>query len=383
MHHEGLAPERLDQLRLLRDSVEAFARDHLSPQRTRALRRRQPEFDPAMHQRFAQQGWLGLLVPEALGGYGLGLAEAAEVAEPLAAALVPEPWVPVAVAAAGLLSHAQASKMRDTLLEKIITGEEIPLVAWQDPTGAMPTEASPFRVIPEGTGWLVEGEAAYCRPGSGASVYLLLAQREGHRCIVICDPGIANLEEVALMQADGTALLRLRARRLVVDSQAVLELADGALETVFDHTLLMNAVELLAVAACMRRLTLDYLKTRVQFGKPIGSFQALQHRAVDLLIQEELGRAVIAEALAALEAQGTPAAARSALASRAKVRAAEAARTIARESMQMHGGVGITDEYDLALYVNRSLALAPWLGTAAMHRARHQRLNPPRFDDQD
>ena len=120
-------------------------------------------------------------------------------------------------------------------------------------------------------------------------------------------------------------------------------------------------------------MSLDYLRTRVQFGKPIGSFQALQHRAVDLYIQQELSSAVLDEALAFLDS-GPDARARAAAASRVKARCSDAALRITREAIQLHGAIGFTDEYDAGLYLKRALTLAAWLGGAAWHRRRYARL---------
>jgi adenosine deaminase len=121
-------------------------------------------------------------------------------------------------------------------------------------------------------------------------------------------------------------------------------------------------------------MTLEYLRTRVQFGKPIGSFQALQHRAVDLYIHKEIAAAVLEEALDRLDRDPEPAA-RGAIASRVKARCADAAAKITRETIQMHGAIGFTDEFDAGLYLKRALTLAAWLGSATAHRRRYARLN--------
>jgi alkylation response protein AidB-like acyl-CoA dehydrogenase len=120
-------------------------------------------------------------------------------------------------------------------------------------------------------------------------------------------------------------------------------------------------------------MSLDYLRTRVQFGKPIGAFQALQHRAVDLHIHGELASAVLEEALAVLD-RGPAAPARAAAASRVKARCAEAATRITREAIQFHGAIGFTDEFDAGLYLKRALVLTAWLGGATWHRRRYARL---------
>jgi alkylation response protein AidB-like acyl-CoA dehydrogenase len=122
-------------------------------------------------------------------------------------------------------------------------------------------------------------------------------------------------------------------------------------------------------------LTLDYLRTRVQFGKAIGSFQALQHRAVDLYMQKELSRAALAAATATLEDGACTPQRRAAAVSGVKARTSQAALAICNEGLQMHGAIGFTDEYDLGLYLNRALVLSAWLGNASMHRRRFAALH--------
>jgi alkylation response protein AidB-like acyl-CoA dehydrogenase len=121
-------------------------------------------------------------------------------------------------------------------------------------------------------------------------------------------------------------------------------------------------------------MTQDYLRTRIQFGKPIGTFQSLQHRAVDLLLQQELTASVVAQALALLDNPDSDASARSALASRVKSRASDAGLQVAREAVQLHGAIGVTDEYDLGLYLQRALVLAAWLGNGTQQRRRYANL---------
>jgi alkylation response protein AidB-like acyl-CoA dehydrogenase len=120
-------------------------------------------------------------------------------------------------------------------------------------------------------------------------------------------------------------------------------------------------------------MSLDYLRTREQFGRPIGAFQALQHRAVDLYIHRDLALAVLDEALSGLD-RGPAAAARAAMASRVKARCADAATRITREAIQFHGAIGFTDEFDVGLYLKRALVLTAWLGGGSWHRRRYARL---------
>ena len=120
-------------------------------------------------------------------------------------------------------------------------------------------------------------------------------------------------------------------------------------------------------------MSVEYMKTRVQFGRPIGSFQALQHRAVDLYIQQQLASAVLDQSLRELDAEPS-ATQRAIIASRVKARCSEAGVRIAREAIQMHGAIGFTDDYDVGLYLKRALVLAAWLGNAVKHRRRYATL---------
>lgn len=374
----AMEAERSDQLRLLADSANAFATGRLPLARARRLRGAKPEFEPAMLAELAGQGWTGLLLPEELGGFGLGFAEAAVVIERVAAQLAPEPLVPVAVLAAGVLRRCAVSEQRDTLLGGIADGSVIPGLAWQNAEGVLDPAAPAFTAVAGRDGWSLSGEARFVRPGSGATHFLLAARAGQGIALFVVESGSAGLKLVAEAQADGSSLARISVKGLRVAAEACLSITTVDFAAAIDDAVLMNAVELLALIRRMRAMTQDYLKTRVQFGKPIGSFQALQHRAVDLLIQEELTAACLDQAIAAFDAGTCTADERSSFASRAKARAAEAATSTAREAMQMHGGIGVTDEYDLSLYVNRTLALSPWLGNAAAHRRRYVRLNPPK-----
>ncbi len=151
--------------------------------------------------------------------------------------------------------------------------------------------------------------------------------------------------------------------------------SEAALGYALDAAILCCAAELTGIMERVLELTFEYLRTRKQFGKPIGSFQALQHRAVDIWIQKELSKAALAAALGHFDAVDATPRQRSLAASSAKSRAADAALTVCKQAVQLHGAIGFTDEYDLSLYFNRVLVLAAWLGNGATHRRRHDALS--------
>ncbi len=371
-------PDRLQQLKILRASALSFATKESPRRRARAWRAKAPGYDRCFWDALAVQGWTGLLVAEAHGGYGQGFAEMAEVVAALAAQVAPEPVVPTLVFAGRVLALAGSNETTTRLLGELADGRTLPAVAWQeDATGTLDFAAPATRLERDGAALLLRGHKGHVRPGAGADGYIVSASCMQGLALVWVPGDTPGLDVSSRLLADGSYAaqlgfdgVRLPGHHLLGAGRIALE----ALARAHDETLVMASVELLALLRCMLSMTLDYLRTRVQFGKPIGSFQSLQHRAVDLLIQQELTAAVVAQAVALLDADGDTAGAataRSAMASRVKARAADAALRVAREAVQMHGAIGVTDEYDLGLYLQRTLVLAAWLGNASMQRRRY------------
>jgi alkylation response protein AidB-like acyl-CoA dehydrogenase len=377
-------PDRLQQLEMLRSSALAFTTKESPASRARALRAKAPGFDLRFWNALATQGWTGLLVPESAGGYGQGFAEMAEVAAALAARAAPEPLTPVLVFAGRLLQGCAGSVTARKLLAEMAEGRALPAVAWQeDASGAASFDrqgrlAEPAAIcVREGANLVLRGGKRHVRPGAGATGYIVTASSsEGAALVWLpapCEGLVRNVDRLA----DGTFAARLQFDNVTVPAEHLLAIgpaAGDALAAAYDETLVLAGVELVAIAGRMLSMTLDYLRTRKQFGKLIGSFQALQHRAVDMLIQQELGSAVVAQALAELD-RGCTGSDRALLAARVKSRCSEAALMIARESIQLHGAIGVTDDCDLGLYVQRALVLSAWLGNAGVQRRRYAALS--------
>jgi len=363
----------------LRESALSFASKESPLARARALRQQLPGFDRSFWAALAEQGWTGLLVPEAQGGYAQGLPEMAEVAGALAAQVAPEPVVPVLVFAGRLLAHAGQGALVNQLLSDLAAGTLLPAVAWQeDLTGAkdQPEHAS-TRLERTADGLQLQGRKRHVRPGAGADGFIVSASGAQGLALVWVPASTAGLSLHSRPLADGSyaaevelADVRVPAQNLLAEGPA----AVAALTRAYDETLVLTSAELLALVRSMLAMTLEYLRSRVQFGKPIGSFQALQHRAADLLIQQELTASVLAQALALLDDPLTSATARSAMASRVKARASDAGLQVAREAVQLHGAIGVTDEYDLGLYLQRALVLSAWLGNGTQQRRRYAAL---------
>ena len=365
------------------DSIEAFrdsARDLLGRQdttaRLRQLRDSVSGFDRTVWQELANAGWLGVMVSEEDGGLGLGIREMAAIAEEVGQHLLPEPLAPVAVQVATILSRCPASALRSELLEHLVSGELVPGLAWQDSLGqlACSSDHSSVSCQREATQMhnvvLLNGEKQFVTPGIGADGWLVFAH-EGPQAVLVWVPArVAGLTLASLRSVDGSIITKLNfdqvrvpATHVLASGRSVCEIIDEA----NDYARVVQAAELLGIMRKTLATTLDYLCTRKQFGKPIGSFQALKHRAVDAYIQVELSSACLQDVLVQIEDGGRL----SALASRAKARCAHAALQVTRMAIQFHGAMGFTDECDVGLYFKRALFCSAWLGNPGRHRQRY------------
>lgn len=363
--------------RLLADSVADFATRGTDLARVRRLRGTSAEYDRTVWKKMAELGWLGILVPERYGGLGLGLAEMAIVARGLARALVPEPLAATAVLAATALAAAENEALKDERLPQLVAGELLPALAWQEQAGGLDCTAIETRATPFEGGFKLNGMKRFIAGAAQADAFLVSARGTGGVLLLWLPREAAGAQLELEPLADGRSFGRLRLDDALVPKSGVAASGAAAVEALgraFDHACAIAAAELAGVMDRALEMSLDYLKTREQFGRPIGAFQALQHRAVDVYIHRELATAVLDETLATLD-RDPAAAARAAAASRVKARCADAAARITREAIQFHGAIGFTDEFDVGLYLKRALVLTAWLGGPSWHRRRYADLS--------
>jgi alkylation response protein AidB-like acyl-CoA dehydrogenase len=343
------AAERAENIAMIRASAGAIVPDS-DLQRIRALRFQEPGFDRTVWREICTLGWPGLRVPEAAGGSGLGMQEYCALLEELGAGLVPEPIIASALAARVLSGD---------LLAQLLAGDKIVLPAWQERANSL--EFAGEARISNGR---VSGRKQFVATAAGADAFLVTT-RDGIAVVDAKAPGMTlTVEPTHDGGSFGTLLL----------SDAPAQIVSGDMEAALDEAALATSAYLLGVAERAFAITLDYLKTRKQFGREIGSFQSLQHRAVDLKIQLALTRASVESAATTLDAEPS-APLRQAAVSRAKARASETALLVTRQSIQMHGAIGYTDEYDVGLFLRKAMVLANLYGSAALHRARYAALN--------
>ena len=357
-------------LRLLRDAAATFARRG-GIERSRALRATRPGMDAAVWTQMAEQGWLGILVPEEFGGQGLGFGEMAVVVEELAKTLSPEPVVASSVLSASLLLASDNDALKRTLLTKIATGESIVGAA----VGGRFAAAVNVTAKASGADAVLNGVAHNVYPALSATDFIVVAKATDGVALYHVPANAAGLSIKDALRADGTFSGTLTFKD--VKAGALLargEKAEAALRRATDAATIMTCAEFYGCMQQTLEITLGYMRTRVQFGKAIGSYQALQHRTVDLWIQKELSMVALADAVRALDDPKATADQVSMAASRAKSRLGDAAHTIGRECIKLHGAIGFTDDYDVGLYLRRAMALNAWLGNPAEHRRRYGKL---------
>ncbi len=344
-----LTYEHQQAIRMIRDSAIAVFPPRGSAARVRELRFRSPGHDPAIYREMCALGWSALRLSEEAGGSGLGVAELVAIGEALGAALAPEPI---------LATAAIAPLFTGSVLAQVLKGQLLVAPAWAETANALDTV--PTTSFAKGR---VNGVKRFVSAG-GAQAFLVEA-REGLALVRRDDPGVAVIEHFT---QDGGVLAEVRL------SDATGTPIEGHLDAALQELTLANAGMLLGTMERMIEITTEYLGTRRQFGQVIGTFQVLQHRMVDLRLQLDISKAVLAQSAATLDAE-SDAALRAMAVSQAAARLSDAAMTVAREAIQLHGAIGMTDECDVGLYARKALSLYNRFGAAAQHRSRYLRLH--------
>lgn len=363
-----MSDDRAESLRMIRDSAAAIAPPGGALTRIRDLRFTSPGFDRTVWQEMAALGWTGLTVPEAEGGSGLGLSEFCALLEELGAGLVPEPLIHAALSTtllAGVLAESKTitgGGMAGEVLAAMLDGSALALTAWQEKPNSLDVPGTP-------------GAARLFIPGAaGATHFLVPVSENGKLALYMQDAAGADLTLEPTQDGGEYGTLRPAGGTRIADDIGSL------IEKALDDASLATAAYLLGVMDRAFAITLDYLKTRQQFGKIIGTFQSLQHRAADLKIQVSLTRASVEAAAATADAGVAPKARRAAIA-RAKHRASDAVMLVTRQAIQLHGGVGYTDEHDIGLYLRKAMVMANQFGGAALQRKRFMAAAPSINED--
>ena len=313
---------------------------------------------------FGDMGLAGVIIPEAFGGSGLGAVEAGVVAEAIGRNLTPSPFLSTGLLAARALIDGGSDAQQSAWLPRFATGEAIAALAVDEGAKHRPDRIQ-TRAERSGNGFRLNGAKALVVDGHVADVLIVAARTDDGVGLFLVDPGAGGVRIERTLMVDAHNAARIELSDVRVDADALLGVADG---TLLDRVLQLGrgavAAEMSGAAQAAFDQTLTYLRDRTQFGRAIGEFQALQHRAAHLYAEIEITQAIVLKALQALDA-GAPDA--DLLVSAAKARAGKSGELAVQEAVQMHGGVGMTDEFDVGLYMKRMRVAAELFGDAGYH----------------
>jgi alkylation response protein AidB-like acyl-CoA dehydrogenase len=361
-----------DEQRLLQESAEKLVAQLGGPAALRAVRDTEDGFDRARHRAVAEAGWLAVMVPERLGGLGLGTTELALVLEQAGRGLMTEPICAAAVSAYAI-GTGRAATGSTAILEELVAGERIILPALQDPA-APEEDRERIAAMHYHYGYQLTGRRSAVPQAGSADAFLIDAATADGSILVIVPSDLHGVSVSSAATVDGVAngTVDFSEASTMGDEWLIAgaKQGDSLAAAACDRLLLGTSAEMLGVMEQALDLALGYVKTREQFGRPIGSFQALQHRAVDAHIQMELTRSLLFQVCGAFDAgRGSRA-----MAAAVKARASAAVLEVTKSVIQMHGAIGFTDEYDAGLYLRRAMTLSARYGNAAWHRARYAAL---------
>jgi len=356
---------------MLRDSARDFMAENAPPAALRALRDQRSDdgFSRDLWAKFADMGFTGVLVPEAHGGLGLGHVEAGVVMAQIGANLSASPLLGSGIAAVSLLKHAGSAAQQAAWLPKLTTGEAIATIAVDEGRKHRPLHTA-MRAERAGDGWVLDGAKTFVLDGHVADAWLVVARSAGQPgdaaglSLFIVPRGTAGVAVERTVMVDAHNAARLSFSQVALPADALLGTAgEGAapLQAALDAGRAAAAAEALGLAEEVFDRTVQYLKERKQFGKLIGEFQALQHRAAHLYSEIEITRAAVLRAQQLLD-EASPKA-REAVAV-AKARAGRTAARAVQEGVQMHGGMGMTDAFDIGLFMKRARVLDELWGDA-------------------
>ncbi len=331
-------------------------------------------FGHALWKQFAELGFTGILVDEADGGLGMGHVEAGIVLEEIGRNLTPSPFLTSSVMAATALGGASA-ETKGRYLPGLLSGDSVFAVAIDEGAKHRP-ERIATRARRAGNGFSISGAKAFVVHGGSADMLVVAARTAGsdedHDGITLfaVPRDASGLSQDVVRLVDSSMASHVKLDNVAVDADAVIGEVDGGrelLNRMLNAGRVGAAAESVGVAGGAFDMTTAYLKQRKQFGQLIGEFQALQHRAAHLYSEVEIARAAVIKAQQLLDAGSEKA---DLMVSVAKAKAGKAAGLAVREGVQMHGGIGMTDEYDIGLYMKRDRALAEFMGDLYYHADR-------------
>ena len=365
-----------DDQQMIRDSADGFFRDEAPVSQHRSLRdSAEPDgFSRSVWAKMAEMGFTGVLVPEAHGGADMGHVAAGIIMEAMGKNLSAAPMLSTAVLGATALKHGTAEQQAK-YLPLIARGAHLLALAADEAARHKPAHIA-ATATPSGNGFKLNGVKGFVLDGHAADTLIIAARTSGEVgdtagiTLFLVNPKAGGVKIDRRSMVDSRGAARVTLADVQVDGADVLgAVGEGCaiLEKMLDAGRACLSAEMLGVSGQAFAMTVDYLKQREQFGQKIGSFQALQHRAAHLFCEIELARSATLKALQALD-EGSDRAAM--FVSLAKAKAGDVAILASNEGVQMHGGIGMTDEYDIGFFMKRARAAQETFGDSAFHSDR-------------
>lgn len=363
-----------EEQELLRETARRFLDDKVPSEVVRKLMESHDGYDPAHWSEVAQMGWQAMAIPEKYGGAGFSFLETIVLMEEMGRSLIPIPFLSTVILSSNLLLELGSEEQKKAYLPAIAAGESVWAMALTEPAGRWDAAGVEATATPQGDGWTISGTKSYVVDGHVAD-HLLIVARTGEQTselsVFIVDADATGLQATKVESMDQTrSLAQVVLEAVEVEGAALVGPAGEAwpaIETVLDIAAVALAAEQVGGAQTCLDMAVEYAKVRIQFGRPIGSFQAIKHKCADMLVQVESAKSAAYYAGWATAERNEEFAI---VAPLAKSYCSEAYFMCAAENIQIHGGIGFTWEHDAHLYFKRAKSSELMFGDPTYHRSR-------------
>ena len=366
----------------LKDIAREFLQKNAPVTHFRKIRDTENEhgYDEALWKEMVDLGWSGILIPEEYGGFDFGMVGMGSIFEEMGKTLTPSPLFSTGVLGASLISLGGNNSQKQSLLPKIVDGSLTTALALEEGNRHSPYSIN-TKAVKDGDNFKISGEKTFVIDGHTAGLLIVAARTDGSIddssgiSLFLVDPNSKGIEITKTSMVDSRNAASIQFKDAIVSSSEILgEQNNGAgiLEEVLDRAQIAISAEMLGNASQAFDITLEYLKERKQFGAVIGTFQALQHRAAEMYSELELTKSSVIAACNAVDENSNDL---KRMASLAKFKAGETNYLVTNEAVQMHGGVGVTDEYDVGLYMKRARVTEQIFGNSEYHLDRYATLS--------
>ena len=371
-----------EEEQFLKDTAKNFAAERSPISHFRALRDNDDPtlWDKEIWSEMVKLGWPGILIPEEYGGSNFGVTGIGVILQECAKTLTPSPLFATGVLGAYAISNYGNEEQKKNYLPKIVSGEITTALAVDEFSHHNPND-SVMSAKKEGSNYVLNGKKIFVIDGASADLFIVLSRTSGNSgdsagmTLFLINADASGIEKIKLDMADSRNYANIVFNNVLIDSSQILgneETGGETIEDILDIGRIAISSEMLGNAESAFETTLDYLKQRKQFGVLIGSFQALQHRAAEMFCELELTKSSVMAALRAADENSNELQRMSSL---AKTIAGETLHLVSNEAIQMHGGIGVTDEYDIGFFLKRARVAEQIFGSAKYHTERYANLS--------